>query len=436
MLLELLACGSPPSPAAPASSLALIRHPEVATVLVASWEQRVAGESWLSWEVEGQPMRSPPRARQPGPASEVVLGAPAETEVEQIALHVLADGEEHSWELGSLSTGPLPEDLLEGELVAMDEAQMRPEPWLLASIDVGEMPFHGPWYTVILDRQGRVVWYLLTPGNHLTWQPRVARTGDALLLESLTVYSFVEELPPTVTRMTLDRVSEQTTVLPGMSLAYAELPDSSWLYEEREDAADSHLVRQDAAGNSTRLWSCGPWMAEYRWRPDNCATNTVVWSEARGTVLWSCYEEHTVVEIDAETGELLREFGRYPGGFSFDPPEADFEHQHYPHWTAQGTLLLSAHDPLTGQQVAREYEVDDATSTLRLLWSVQTEHYAEYGGQIQALASGNLLWQLGTAGVMQEITREGEVVWQVQWPGVVLGNLTVLDDLYALTHTP
>jgi hypothetical protein len=433
MLLVLLACRSEDSGSFwLATDVIVSRHPDIATVLDVTWQQHAEGEAWLSWVVEGQPQRSPPRPRAPGPARELVLGVPSETEVEELALHVLSDGQERRWELGSISTGPLPADLPEGTLTAMEEAEMRPESYLLTSLDVGDMPFYGPWYTLILDRQGRIVWYLLSPERLLTWQPRVARSGDALLVETLFAYTLGEETPPTVTRLGLDQVHQQTIALPGLLHAYEELPDGSWLYDERVDDFEYYLARQDASGATERLWACNPWMDAFDRRPDNCATNTVVWSPERGTVLWSSYRRSIVVEIDLETGEQLREFGDYPEAYRFDPPEAGFELQHYPHWTAEGTLLLSAHDPVTGEQVAREYEVDDATETLRLRWSAKSEHHANYAGQITTLPSGNLLWELGTAGVIQEITREGRVVWEVQWPGTVVGNVTPLQDLYAL----
>lgn len=419
-------------PVTVASGAQLGNHPEVATVIVASWEQHVSGEGWLSWTVEGVESRSPVQSYAPGPASQMLFGVPASTPVEEIVLHLSSGDQEQTVVLGEMSTGPLPEDLFEGTLTAIDEALMRPEPYLLTSVDVGLIPFRGPCYTVIVNRQGRIVWYRATPGSYLTWQARVSRSGGALVIDESTLYTFGVPDPPGVTRLTLGLGRQETVMLPGMAIAYDELPDGSWLYDERGSPFLYHLTRLWPDGTTQRLWSCDPWMEEYERRPDNCATNTVLWNESRGTVLWSSYKTGTVVEISLETGELVREFGTYPGGYTFEPPESAFEDQHYPNWTADGTLILSAHDPATEHQVAYEYEVDDATGALRQIWSTTTEIYANYAGQIQVLPSDHLLWQLGTAGVVQEITRDGVVLWSLQWPDSLVGNATPIADLYAL----
>ena len=106
----------------------------------------------------------------------------------------------------------------------------------------------------------------------------------------------------------------------------------------------------------------------------------------------------------------MREYGPYPGGFD----------------------VVSADSAFVKQQFGREFEVDEATGTLREIWSVVSDDYAPYGGQIQALPSGNRLWQFGTAGIIEEIRPTGEIVWRVEWPGHLVGNVTPLAELYVL----
>jgi hypothetical protein len=180
------------------------------------------------------------------------------------------------------------------------------------------------------------------------------------------------------------------------------------------------------------LWSCRPWMSLWTDNFWDCAPNTVHYDRTRNTVLWSMFQTSTVVELDLD-GLMLNEFGEYPGGYSFDPPGSAFELQHFPGWTADGTLMASTHSPDTTQQWAREFEVDPVDSTLHEVWSYQTTHWAEYAGQAQKLPSGNLLWQTGTAGVILEVTPDGTVAWEGGWTGQLIGNVTPIEDLYALT---
>ena len=116
------------------------------------------------------------------------------------------------------------------------------------------------------------------------------------------------------------------------------------------------------------------------------------------------YEAHEA-RVCIHDGTMLAEWGGYPEGWTFDPPESAFELQHYPGFSADGTLMASTHSLDTTKQWVREYEVDETNQVLRQIWSAETSHWAEYAGQAQKLPSGNVLWQLGTAGAVLELVR-------------------------------
>lgn len=418
-----------PGPFAADASVSV--HPDVATILRVTWtELRDVDEAWLSWELDGETWTSPRRPHASGLTSEVVLGLPADTSV-TLTLHAVVGDEEQALAVGEATTGPLPRNLIVPTLTLRDDTAMRPEPFLLTSVDVGSYNFFGPCYVVILDAAGRVVWYRGVSGNRLTMFPKVARSGGYLLWDATSYYAGGT---PSITRATVDLATEEVTDMDAMGLAYDELDDGSFLFDETVDGYQFYLTRQHPDGTRERLWECYPWMSSYYTGYWGCAPNTVLWSPERGTVLWSMFETNTVVELDLTTGELLREFGDYPGGYTFDPPEAAFDLQHYPNWTADGTLMVSTHVHGRRAQYAREVEIDDSTETVRELWSYTSEagYYADYAGQAQKLASGNLLWQIGTDGVITEVTRDGEVVWEVDWANHLTGNVTPIADLYDL----
>jgi hypothetical protein len=107
--------------------------------------------------------------------------------------------------------------------------------------------------------------------------------------------------------------------------------------------------------------------------------------------------------------------------------------QHYPVFTAPDRLLVSTHDRDGTGQYIREYFVDEKDNTLRALRSIPTDRYAVYGGQAQQLPSGNFLWELGSAGSIQELLPDGTVVWEAGWKRHLVGHVTPIADLYALT---
>lgn len=420
---------SAPGPGSAASGFVLTPHPAVSTMIRARWEQHdPADGTWLTWVHEGRAMRSPEVPAAEGPSEQWILGLPAGGIAEDIVLNVRTGSHIETFSLGEASAGELPEELLEPELVAEDP-RSRPEPYLLTSVDVGPEPFFGPCYAVILDRWGRIVWYFRAQGERLMWQPRVSRYLGGLLLDELTTYTFGDPGPPVLRRLTLDLSQQETTEIPGAMLAYDELPDGSFVRDERESATAFHLARTWPDGRSERLWSCEPWMAPYSSEVWACATNTTAYSPERGSVLWSTFETGLLAEIDLQSGEMIAAYGLHPDASPVSPPEAALDKPHMPSFTARGTLLVSTHDA-QGRQWARELRPEPGL--LREIWSIESPTYAEYGGQVQELPSGNLLWQLGTAGVVREITREGEVVWEARWEGHLVGNTTPIPDLYAL----
>ena len=403
-------------------------HADMATLPVVSWQQLVAvDESWLSWDFDGAIHTSPIEPRAVGPASEVLLGLPPETTV-QVTMHNVIDGVERTWALGPVETGSLPTDLPPAVLGTADPALHRAEPWLLTTVDVGPAPFFGPSYTVILDLQGRVVWYRKTGGSRLSWQPQVSRRGGYILIDESDDF----RRAGFVTKLTLDLAQGHSIEIPSWGAAFDELDDGSILYDESENLFEFHLAHLDLEGNSTRLWSCFPWLNDFTDEAFGCAPSSIRVDPIRNTILWSMWKTSTVVELGLD-GEFLAEYGRYPFNYKFDPPSTNFDNQHYPVFTAPDRLLVSTHDRDGSGQYVREYVVDEAANTLRAVRSIPTDRYAVYGGQAQLLPSGNVLWELGSAGSIQEILPDGTVVWEAGWERQLVGHATPIADLYALT---
>jgi len=421
------ATGTPP-PEEITADIVLDVHSDMTTLPVVSWQQLVAvDESWLSWDFDGVIHTSPITPRDIGPATEVLLGLPAETTV-QVTMHGILDGVERTWALGPVRTGRLPTDLPAAVLAVADPALHRTEPWLLTSVDVGPAPFFGPSYTVIVDLEGRIVWYRKTGGNRLTWQPQVSRRGGYILIDESDDF----RRAGFVSKLTVDLTRQQAVELPSWGSAFDELDDGSILYDEAENVVEFHLAHMDLDGNSSRLWSCFPWMNDYTDETWGCAVSSIRVDPIRNTILWSMFKTSTVVELGLD-GTFLAEYGRYPQGYSFDPPASGFERQHFPVFTASDQLLVSTQSLDGTAQWAREYQVDEDDHVLRQIWAIETTRFAEYAGQAQRLANGNVLWELGSAGSILEMTDDGTVVWEAGWNGHLVGHVTPIADLYALT---
>lgn len=410
-----------------ADAFTITVHPEVATILVVSWNQLSAGDTWLSWELDGETHTSPVRPREAGAASEVVLGLPPDTTV-PLTLHVSVGGVDTPHVIGDAATDPLPAAILAPTLT-LSAPGADPAPYLLTSVNVGPQNFFGPCAVVILDREGRVVWYRLVSDRRLTLFPRVAKDGTHILWDATTYYVAGT---PSITRATLSLSHSTEIDIPSMGFTYDELPDGSFLYDEAESGYAYHLARRRPDGTDERIWSCAPWMSSYSNGYWACAPNTVLWDPATNLVYWSMFETSTVVALDLDTGAMAWELGQYTGGLAFSPSDIRIELQHYPNPTPDGTLLLTAHVPGRTEQHIREFSIAGGVATQVWDYVAEAGYYGVYAGEATRLPEGNTLVNFGTDGVLQEITPDKQVVWEIDWANHLPGHATPLDDLYAL----
>jgi hypothetical protein len=431
--------GEPETDSWPVAQVIGQPHEAVETIIEVSWLQREpAGTSWIAYTFEGADgwLETPAQGAGVGEHTAVLLGIPEDRAVtfeiySEIRGEVFASPEQYT-----ARTGDLPGDLSEPTLRVELASAASEATYMLVSVDTGGSWFQGPFYVVILDRQGEIVWYRKTSDSRCSMFPRVARSGDHLIIDAATLYTFDSSLEPTVTRTTLDGRHAVERELPGLHYTYDEIDDGSFIYGSTSNSYEFYLDRLYPDGTIDRIWECYPWMANYA--PDlywACAPNTVLWRPETDTVLWSMFETSTVVELDLASGERVRQFGQLPDGWTFDPPEANFDLQHYPNITPGGTLIVSTHvEGVPYAQRAREFSFDDANQTLREIWSYgeETSRYATYAGEVQRMSSGNALMNFGTDGVIQELSPDNEVLWEVEWRDRLIGHTTPITDLYAL----
>ncbi|MBX2803733.1 MAG: arylsulfotransferase family protein [Myxococcales bacterium] len=405
-------------------------HDDVVTVVWAGWKQPDDAQStWVTWEVDGVELSTPATARAAGSHTVPLLGTPADTEISPV-LHTVTKDVESTTALGTITTGSLPPSLPPGVLTHSDPDQTRPERWLLTTLDPGKSAFLGPWYTLILDAQGRIVWYLQTSDSRMTWQASPS-TGHLLLDENGT-YTFDGD--DALRRITLDLTQQQIIDVPLLSIAFDEMPDGGFVYGFGDSTSDYGIRRLHPDGTDELIWTCNPWMAKWTTGFWSCNANTVTFHPDRNSVLYSMFETNTVVEIDLDEGTILRELGQYPGGYTTLPATAQLDHQHLPTWTPEGTLFTQTDSPSKPGQWVREYQLREDSQIMEPIFSLESNHFAQWGGHAQRLPSGHILWAHGTGAAIEELTPTGEIVWAVDYESGVLGNAIPIADLYALNQ--
>lgn len=430
---------------APVSDVVVSVHPTVATILVVSWNQDEAVEGgWLEFSIDGAPPQaSPERELAQGPQQELVLGAPTDALV-QVRIMNRIDGDEvSSAESWMATTGSLPNNLLEPALIAYDDAQAHPAEFLLVSFNI-----NGAGSLLILNRDGRIVWYRTSEGGHLMLVPRVARSGNHMMFDIDTYWSGGGGNPTsTINRVTIANEVFESIEVPGLHHGWDEFSDGTIIWGKNPSGFDhEELWAKDPAGNSWLIWDSDTWNV-----PGSVAGNAVHLEKSDTTVLLSFWTNDSAVEIDVATGEILRQFGAVPGSWSFDPEDSQFFFAHGVHYTDANTMLVSTHIlPGWGQpgdeQRIREYALDDDSETLTEIWvyGEGADIYAPTWGEAIRLDNGNTLFNTGSDPLIREVTSDGKTAWEVAWDDVggfdqrLVGDMTILEgleDLYALDGT-
>ena len=420
------------------TGLTTAEHAQVATILELSWTQSTElDEVWVEFRVGGASpeawRRSPVGPRAAGAQHEVLLGLPGQVAVD-LRIHTIVDGVELATPRHSAETGMVPLDFPRPEMVLFEPSLASEGAFLYGSVDTGNWWYSGPWWLYIMDREGRIVWYREIAEGNCTMFPRVSRDGTHLMYERSSSYSHYDSgARSTLWRTNLTGSAQIELAVPGLGYTWSETDEGSIIFD---DFGDENISMDEMWPDGTRrtLWECS------RAEMGSCYTNTATWQATRNSVLWSMYSTGTVIEVDRETGEILRQFGQRPDSWSFDEPAHNFEMQHFPNFTPEGNLLLSTHVPTgTNQQRAQEYRLHEESQRLELVWSFGEGHneYAVYAGEAVRLEGGNTLINYGTDGEVREVTPEGEVAWEAKFPSnLLMGHNELIVDLYAVEQGP
>jgi hypothetical protein len=336
----------------------------------------------------------------------------------------------------------------EHQLISYDAALASKDRFMLGAVEdsiggkAGECCYwSSTWWTYIMDRKGRIVWYYADPARNPTSSfPRKARDGDYLFMEKRP---FSTGGNRSVLKMTLDYRYLQDVPVAGLSDCVDMTTSGSLLYD-----ANYELREMTRDGKVRTIWSCPQKFGQ----GFQCYSNTVNWNPLADTVFMSFPEENTIVEINRQSGELVGQYGKATGSYAFSPTW-NFEYPHFANITEAGTLMVSSHmpgytrqgGPVTGKHAFIEFTIDRASKTLVQKWLYNdAPEWANSRGMAIRLANGNTLANYGPMGVIREITPDKKTAFHVKFDvaaaddfyNKMVGHNFLLDDLYTLNVSP
>lgn len=423
-------------------------NPDVATVVDLSWSTETSAASWVEY---GTVVDAPTFRVEAGSSTgheAHLLGLPPLTTVYFRAFSEV-DGEELSC-AGEVTTNNVPSTIPAIDAEVVDASLVSDAPYVL-----GTQMNNRVCNLFLMDREGTVLWYEEGPDAEVFMASYLARDGSRVL-HNVFDANFSEDIAE-IRSVYLDG-SEGTPVRTPMGHhAFQELPDGTIAYTYMDvrdwydpDEGKEVPVVGDAVytiapgGEPEELFTTWDWAEPtkgrhwdqgfYPYGADWTHADAVNWREASNTYLLSLANLATVLELDATTGEILRQFGG-DGGYTFADGTVPFARPHEARWTDDTHLLLVStwNDEDT---FVSEYEVDDDTRTLRETWTWgRDQHFFVLAqGQAERLENGNTTFNMGTAGTIWEITPDGDVAWQATTSvGYWFGLVHLLDALPGVT---
>ena len=434
----------------------------VATILEFSWSTPDADTATITWG-KGDLANTFEDVTSDGTSHTAsIIGVPSISNLTYEIVH--ASGEVCP---GEVTTNNLPSTVPTMEIGTYDASKVMDKPYL-AGVALGGQPVF-----FVIDREsGDYVWYRELEGAPKLSPVMVFADGSNEILFNEFSEDRTDDIGA-IYRETLTGESVAAYDTDWAHHTFEQGPDGALAYvyaDIREvtadDTDDPDIVGATAVGDAIwvidpatgeaselfstwdylkvqegDLWDGGFYPQGNNWTHGN-ALNFFESSPTTGrpTYLFSFGALDVLLEIDADTGEVVAEFSGDAGLGTADAitvadGSTTFSFQHDTTWTDDGNLLMSSSLGFgaTYETYQIEYAVDYTAGTLTEVWSngVGEGFQAFALGQARRLGNGNTLVSWGSGGLIREVTADNEVVWELgATAGNFFGHIELLEDIY------
>jgi len=354
-------------------------------------------------------------------------------------LVVEQDGQEQARLPGTFTTGQAPAELPE---LPRDDTLVGPpiDGYMVTTV------VHIPFYAVILDGDGRYVWWHQEEQyQRVMGRVRLSLDGTSVLYNSFTAFGSGEHAPGgEIVRVSLDGSTTERLDLPGSHHDFVELPDGTLAVLVLDPATvDDFDVLGDRIdelhpdGTVTTVWSV--WDDYEYTDPD--PPDPLEWSHANtldydpddDAYIVGFRNLSALVKIDRASGQRVWQLGGEGGDFTLVDGDR-FPYQQHQFIIDDAGLLVFDNGPFDEfDSRARRYDIDWNGQTVSEAWSFGHEPptYNFAYGDVSPLDDGRTLVTWGAHGQIEAVDEAGTVSWRLATElGSGLGYLDVMDSLY------
>ncbi len=308
---------------------------------------------------------------------------------------------------------------------------------------------------VIVDREGRVVWYLFVEEGLAVLSVSLSRDGKALWF--VTHATDYVETGATIHHVALDGSFHQTWDQALTHSGVAETPEGGFgtLRKASRNQDDETLIwdeiwEQGADGTDRRVFSFDEafepesfcYHQEIIIPSDSDETTSFDWTHANSLLLspdeeaWILLVRHydAVMRIDRTSGEIDWILGGPYADLKLEPATPPLDHGHMS-WYRDGEMLIfdngNHREPPVSRLVGYALDEEELSAERTLVWSDDEQTFSEWLGDVIALPQGTLLSSWTTAGRVLETSREGDLLWELNSEAyTATGRVVWLEGFY------
>ncbi len=416
--------------------LELLRSEQIPTVFTASWDVDLDGidgarvefgrRDQVEYSVEADMSGG-------GPYQAVLIGMKPVHEY-KVRVVIDAQGEQYVSDEQLVTTGLYPSEFPE---LALEMGRAR-DSWqgLLCTSVVAV-----PAAAVILDEDGDYVWWYQPEDIKLLGRSALSRDGRSMLFMDINLMG---DQPNALHRVSLDGSEHETTSLPDAHHDFLELPDGSIAflsYKPRdvrgEQLAGDSVQELRPDGSIVEVYNI--WMdEEARFRANDELqdgmwphANAIDYLEEEDAYLVSFLSLESIFRIDRSSGGVDWRLGGYLSDFARSDGSTDyFRHQHQMQVLEDSLLVFSNGDGHGGASHPVELAMDEDALWAEERWEYWSDpaHTDLILGDVHRFDDGNTLVTYSYSGQIQEVTPEGEPIWQLSaGMGGALGYTTWME---------
>ncbi len=423
----------------------VIPSDRIASVVTVSWtiDKEDVEDAWIQFGRDDVTrFRAPGQVAADGAFEATLIGMKPSTEYGFQAVVVLR-GVEFVSELYTVTTGGGRTDI---PTASMDEDVYDPQRASGGFVYTTLIP--GP--SIILDADGDTVWWhSVSQGDgHVIARTHPGEGSRHVLYETLQGWTTAGEYSEVreVIRAGLDGEYAQRVPVPYAHHDFLELPDGTLAlleFDRREmygvEVDGDRLVELDVDGARTEIWNIWD-HTEYdpdhdhdggaRW--GHC--NAIDYDPSDDAYLVGCLHFNCIFKVDRATGAVVWTMGGADSDFEIVGGEEEWFWGQHQFQFFDGGMVVFNNGPYGGfETCASEFAVDYDTFTVERIWDYYPDPrlgiYAY--GDASRLPNGNTLITWSSAGQMDEVTPQGEVVWRLNLDlGAGFGYAVWRESLY------